>query len=1215
MTLTIRCPHCSAVYKNTPEEALGKSVRCRQCGKPFTITRNTERPLAAEWRVGQVLLDLYRVDGVLGQGGFGAVYRAHHLGWGVDLAVKRPKPALLQRQGGIESIEREADTWVNLDLHPHILTCYYVRRIDDIPHIFIELIEGGNLAEAISGGQLYAGGTQRALARMLDFAIQFAWGLHLAHGSGLVHQDVKPANVMLTEEEVLKVTDFGLARSQAAGLSIERSEGDSLWQQAEQDKRKKGSRGTPAYRSPEQANREPLTVTTDVWSWATSVMHMFAGRHIWGYGETAVKGLLALRKSGPGIPEAPVMPAGLIEVLAHCLRHDPTQRPQDMQSVSYALIDVYREAIGSTYPRAEPKVGRETADSLNNRALSLLDLGRPEVAERRWEEALIEDPNHADTHYNEGLLRWRTGRSDDLQLLRELEEVRVKAKREWPDQLLMAQIHLERGDGDAALELIQALPEADRRRPEVEPTILHAQPRRAGATALIDPHGCTITALSFHREGRFVVTADAEGEVVLRMAEDGRVLKRYPSLGVTVDCAVLSNDSRRLLVHAVDGSFHMLSSNDGALLSRSSGPRWGQAVLVPEGESCQGIAPSFESIKVWDCNSGRSLRWFKEQHKEQIQGIALAPGGQLAVTVSDKEMKSWEVGSGRSLRTTVGPALKGAVRVATDGMGRFALIKRPGEGLEVWELETGRRLRTLPEITAEATAIALSPDATHLILGYDSGTLEARSLPAAAEPYAAPLRVSRVKSSKVSFPALKAYEAALTFAREAAAAGDYIGAARYIREARAQPDYERGKEALDLWPTLYHKLPKSGCRGGWHLATYHPLGWADQITFVGTGHHALAIQNKELLLWNATTGSTLKRLSGHSERITVARARSDGRQAASGSRDQSLRLWDLESGECSAVISGHVERVNAIALAPDSRFVVTGAPSGVFIWEWAGGKLLRKLEQRVDAAQAFDLSPDGRYLITANTEEQERGFALWELSSGEQIASYSGHDKQVYGLRFTPDGRFAVTASLDRTLRYWDLISGECLQRLEGHRAWVTSLALTCDGRFVLSGSNDRMLRIWDLESGQSLQTLSGHMAGVSSVALCANGRYAISTAENHTVNLWQLDWSLDERTEELWDESALPHLQLFLDRQRCYTPLAQGAVVTTEDVRRFLSYEGQLQPNSNDVDGLMDDLALAGFGWLRREGVEQRLNQLMARPERSLREVIEQAQSESDSQ
>ncbi|NED56831.1 protein kinase, partial [Micromonospora aurantiaca] len=140
---------------------------------------------------------MYEVLDVVHSGGMGVVHRVRHRGWQVDMAVKTPRSEYVENPEDRRLFEAEAGTWVELGLHPHTVGCAYVRTIDDVPRVFAEWVGGGSLAQAVDGGQLYEGGPEAALARILDIAVQTAWGLAHAHEAGLVHQDVKSANVML----------------------------------------------------------------------------------------------------------------------------------------------------------------------------------------------------------------------------------------------------------------------------------------------------------------------------------------------------------------------------------------------------------------------------------------------------------------------------------------------------------------------------------------------------------------------------------------------------------------------------------------------------------------------------------------------------------------------------------------------------------------------------------------------------------------------------------------------------------------------------------------------------------------------------------------------------------------------------------------------------------------------------------------------------------
>jgi tetratricopeptide (TPR) repeat protein len=421
---------------------------------------NGERPLrgtAAEgpeatadvplmWHEGDVILGLYRVIGLAGKGGMGVVYRVRHLGWDLDLAMKAPRPELCATQAQVREFERECEAWVALGVHPHTVSCAYVRRLGGVPRVFAEWVDGGSLAQWVQQRRLYAGGTRDALRRILDVAIQFAWGLEHAHDQAMIHQDVKPANVMLTHDGIVKVTDFGLAGARIATGADTASQADSSLV---------ASRGgmTPAYCSPEQASPGGdgrLTRATDVWSWAISVLELFVGEPPCRYGQTAGEVFAEFVGTGPRDPAIPALPAGLAALLGRCFRPDPADRPGTMAEIAEALIEVYEDAVGEPWQRPRPDAASMLADGLSNQALSLLDLGRTEQAEALFERALRSDPLNPHAIYNRGLHRWRSGRASDAPLVAELEAVRASRPADPIAAYLLGLVHLERGDRDAA---------------------------------------------------------------------------------------------------------------------------------------------------------------------------------------------------------------------------------------------------------------------------------------------------------------------------------------------------------------------------------------------------------------------------------------------------------------------------------------------------------------------------------------------------------------------------------------------------------------------------------------------------------------------------------------------------------------------------------------------------------------------------------------------
>ena len=202
--------------------------------------------------------------------------------------MKSPLPGRFKSERDKERFVRECETWINLGLHPHIVSCHYVRIAGGIPRVFAEYVAGGSLKDWIAQGRLLSpasergaatqspaeGGASADLARILDLAIQIAWGMAFAHGKGLVHRDLKPANVLMTPGGTAKVTDFGLAKhgvgkgapAASVGGGVEISTGS----------------GTPGYGAPEQWSAgATVDHRADIFAFGVLLWRMLGGPITW----------------------------------------------------------------------------------------------------------------------------------------------------------------------------------------------------------------------------------------------------------------------------------------------------------------------------------------------------------------------------------------------------------------------------------------------------------------------------------------------------------------------------------------------------------------------------------------------------------------------------------------------------------------------------------------------------------------------------------------------------------------------------------------------------------------------------------------------------------------------------------------------------------------------------------------------------------------------
>jgi serine/threonine protein kinase len=294
------------------------------------------QPFALGWRPGQRLLGQFEVMAKLGQGGMGEVYLVRSESTNQRFAVKKTRfPDDTSRSNFLTELQN----WINLPEHPNLTACRFFRTVEDEIVIFAEYVEGGSLGEWIRERRV------ADLERILDVAIQFARGLDAAHGRGLIHQDVKPSNVLMTAEGLAKVSDFGLARARVVAGEKVTSEHQSILVSV--------GGMTPAYCSPEQAARKHIGRATDIWSWGVSILEMMIGNVIWKNGVEAPHVLETyLRKGHPG-SSLPGMPGRFAAVLEKCFCLEPADRWDTMAQVADALVEVYRLEIGREYARQD----------------------------------------------------------------------------------------------------------------------------------------------------------------------------------------------------------------------------------------------------------------------------------------------------------------------------------------------------------------------------------------------------------------------------------------------------------------------------------------------------------------------------------------------------------------------------------------------------------------------------------------------------------------------------------------------------------------------------------------------------------------------------------------------------------------------------------------------------------------------------------------------
>jgi serine/threonine protein kinase len=290
---------------------------------------------------GQVL-GPYLIQGKLGEGGMGSVYKAQQSGVNRVVVVKVLLASVKDNPQMLDRFRRELDIIAQLE-HPHILPVYDFGEADGSPYIVMRYVGGGSLDAAMARRQFDR-------VQLMHILEQIADALDYAHGRGIIHRDLKPANVLLDERGNAYLADFGLAKTMEGGAELTKT-GSIL--------------GTPAYMSPEQGRGEKLDLHTDIYSLGVMAYEVLSGR-------LPFQGNSAWEVISKHLTETPALisqfraelPAAVDTVIAQALSKNRGDRP----ARAGEFIKALQQALGSAAPISVPVVA--AAPSILNSRLS-----------------------------------------------------------------------------------------------------------------------------------------------------------------------------------------------------------------------------------------------------------------------------------------------------------------------------------------------------------------------------------------------------------------------------------------------------------------------------------------------------------------------------------------------------------------------------------------------------------------------------------------------------------------------------------------------------------------------------------------------------------------------------------------------------------------------------------------------------------------------------
>ncbi|MFI5357690.1 Serine/threonine protein kinase [Candidatus Sulfopaludibacter sp. SbA6] len=286
----------------------------------------------------------YEILGPLGAGGMGEVYRARDTKLKREVALKALPEAFARDPDRMARFQREAEVLASLN-HPNIAHIYGVEECAFV----MELVEGETLTQIVARGPL-------PVETALDYAKQMADALEAAHEKGVVHRDVKPANVMLTAAGLIKVLDFGLAAVMQGPASSagDRTNSPTLTMRATE---MGVIMGTAGYMSPEQAAGKAVDKRADIWSFGVVLWEMLTGQRLFE-GETMSHTLADVLRAPIEFDRLPKKtPAAIRELVKRCLDRDVKTRLRDIGEARVAIQRWLANPVSAEIAPARPRMG------------------------------------------------------------------------------------------------------------------------------------------------------------------------------------------------------------------------------------------------------------------------------------------------------------------------------------------------------------------------------------------------------------------------------------------------------------------------------------------------------------------------------------------------------------------------------------------------------------------------------------------------------------------------------------------------------------------------------------------------------------------------------------------------------------------------------------------------------------------------------------------
>lgn len=568
-------------------------------------------------------------------------------------------------------------------------------------------------------------------------------------------------------------------------------------------------------------------------------------------------------------------------------------------------------------------------------------------------------------------------------------------------------------------------------------------------------HLLAVNSVSFSPDGKAIASASDDSTVKIWTSYGKEIATLVGHIG-PVYTVSFSPTGNMIASGGNDGTIKLWDRKGYELLTRSA-HRGAVNSLSFSGDGETIASGGVDgTIKLWNLEGQEILSI--RAHEDKIYSVSLSPDGQTIASASeDNTVKLWNL-KGRELATLRGHRDR-VLGVSFSPDGKTLASASWDNTIKVWNVD-GREIGTLKGHEGPAIAVRFSPDGKTLASASADGTIKLWT------SYGRPIATLKGHSGWISD---------LSFSPDG------------LTLASASADL-----AIKLWSVEEAKVPaleghKSVVRG----VSFSPTGQAiATASFDGT-----------IKIWTPD-GKEVRTLTGHTRGVSSVSFSPNGTVVASGSADGTVKLWNVDDGSA-LTLRGHQGEVNSVSFSKDGSIVASaGTDRNVKLWNLKGKELV-SFKGHKYGVRSVSFSPDGRTIASAGYGGEGDNLKLWSLN-GEEIVGVGNLCLAVNSVSFSPTGDKLVVACSNNTVKLLG-IDGKVLATFQGHQEEVYSAIFSPDGNNVASASADGTIKIWNLE-GEELANLVGHSDGVYALSFSPDGKILVSGSWDFTALLWHLD-------------------------------------------------------------------------------------------------------------